>query len=203
MGLREKKKQLRRQAILDAADRLFHSRGYKKTRVSDIVTAANISQKTFFNYFPRKEAVLESLMVVWFQHNESIFSNWEVEVLSGTRAALPPHLDRRLELIERDRDLLQMVMRHTRLLFQASPNHPEIESAFKKNFEQRRQQVQLAQERGELRTDISAQEICQLYDGLRTTVVHSWLKDEGCKSGELRKLYHHAMQIFTQGLSPE
>src|ERR1700720_1652257 len=57
-GLRERKKARLRQEIIDTAVRLFRKRGYEKTRIDDIVQALEISQPTFFRYFPSKDAVL-------------------------------------------------------------------------------------------------------------------------------------------------
>jgi AcrR family transcriptional regulator len=54
-GLRERKKQLTRQALLAAAERLFEQRGYDNVTVAEIADAANISVKTLFTYFASKE----------------------------------------------------------------------------------------------------------------------------------------------------
>jgi AcrR family transcriptional regulator len=58
MGLRERKKAQTRRAIEDAAFRLFEKRGYHATTVADLAEAADIAPRTFFAYFPSKEAVV-------------------------------------------------------------------------------------------------------------------------------------------------
>jgi AcrR family transcriptional regulator len=57
-GLRERKKQKTRSAIQREALRLFQAQGYDATTVEQIAEAAEISQSTFFRYFPTKEDVV-------------------------------------------------------------------------------------------------------------------------------------------------
>jgi AcrR family transcriptional regulator len=57
-GLRERKKQRTREQIVEAAMALFAERGYHATTIADIATAASVAPRTFFTYFPSKEAVV-------------------------------------------------------------------------------------------------------------------------------------------------
>jgi AcrR family transcriptional regulator len=58
MGLRERKRQHTRQQLINAAMRLFEEKGYEQTTVAEIALAADVSTKTFFNYFTSKDEVL-------------------------------------------------------------------------------------------------------------------------------------------------
>jgi AcrR family transcriptional regulator len=61
-GLRERKKQQTRQAIADAAKRLFLERGFDQVSVAEVARAANVSEQTVFNYFPTKEDLVYERM---------------------------------------------------------------------------------------------------------------------------------------------
>lgn len=57
-GLRERKKAKTRARIQHEALALFRTQGYGATTVEQIAAAAEVSQSTFFRYFPTKEAVV-------------------------------------------------------------------------------------------------------------------------------------------------
>jgi len=61
-GLRQRKKAKLRDEMTRTALELFVTNGYRQTRVSDIVDRLDISQPTFFRYFPSKEAVLREVI---------------------------------------------------------------------------------------------------------------------------------------------
>jgi AcrR family transcriptional regulator len=54
-GLRERKKRQTRELIAVAAMELFQERGFDSVTVADVARAADVSEKTVFNYFPTKE----------------------------------------------------------------------------------------------------------------------------------------------------
>lgn len=57
-GLRDRRKTRQREAIVDAAIRLFDNHGIDATTMEDIAEAVEVSRATVFNYFPYKEAIL-------------------------------------------------------------------------------------------------------------------------------------------------
>ncbi|MGW0701201.1 TetR/AcrR family transcriptional regulator [Streptomyces sp. NPDC002867] len=56
-GLRARKKQRTRDALVRVALELFTTQGYERTTVDEIVDAVEVSQRTFFRYFASKEEV--------------------------------------------------------------------------------------------------------------------------------------------------
>lgn len=75
MSLRERKKERTRRALGDAAVDLFLERGFDATTIEDIVAAAGVSRRTFFRYFPTKEAA-------FFASHDDRFAQFE-EVVSS------------------------------------------------------------------------------------------------------------------------
>jgi AcrR family transcriptional regulator len=57
-GLREHKKRVMRQRLSDVATGMFLERGFDAVRVAEVAEACGVSEKTVFNYFPVKEALV-------------------------------------------------------------------------------------------------------------------------------------------------
>lgn len=53
-GLRDRKKQRTRAAIAEVAMRLFEREGFDRVTVARIAASAEVSEKTVYNYYPRK-----------------------------------------------------------------------------------------------------------------------------------------------------
>jgi AcrR family transcriptional regulator len=57
-SLRERHAERTRDAIVAAAFELFAAKGYAETTIDEIAERADVAPRTFFRYFPAKEAVL-------------------------------------------------------------------------------------------------------------------------------------------------
>lgn len=56
--LRAQKKENTRQALVEAAWALFRDKGYDATTIEEIADAAQVAKRTYFRYFPTKEAIV-------------------------------------------------------------------------------------------------------------------------------------------------
>ncbi|MEO8529125.1 MAG: TetR family transcriptional regulator [Pseudolysinimonas sp.] len=87
LGLRERKRVATRQAILRAALQVVRERGLDNATVDEISRVADISPRTFFNYFPSKEEAI-------LGETPSLEGNPEVEWFVTDRGAILPGLAR-------------------------------------------------------------------------------------------------------------
>ncbi|KPM56124.1 TetR family transcriptional regulator [Frankia sp. R43] len=92
-GLRERKKARTRAAIQTHALRLFREQGYQATTIEQIIDAADVSETTFFRYFPTKEHVvlqddLDPLIIEAFQNQPP-----ELSPVQAIRAAVRHQFD--------------------------------------------------------------------------------------------------------------
>jgi AcrR family transcriptional regulator len=114
-GLRELKKQRTRESIAETARQLFAERGFERVPVAEIARAAEVSEQTVFNYFPRKED-----LVFWR------LESFEDELLAAIREredgeSVPRAfgrfiLRRRGLLAERDPDARERLVEITRMI---------------------------------------------------------------------------------------
>lgn len=67
LTLAERKRQLVRDELAEAALRLLARQGFEQTTVDQLAVAAGVSRRTFFRYFASKEDVVISSVVVVFE----------------------------------------------------------------------------------------------------------------------------------------
>lgn len=89
-SLRERKKQQTRDQLIDAAFALFEQRGYDHVSAAEIAEQANVSERTFYRYFPTKEDVIFPDADEKMRHVDDLVANLpkSMSVLQGMRAGI-------------------------------------------------------------------------------------------------------------------
>jgi len=193
-GLRERKKARLRQQIIDTSIRLFRKRGYEKTRVEDIVRVLEISQPTFFRYFPSKDAVLREVGRRGFA---CIKEHLETELSSeaSTAERLRRMYQGMAREVESDRPLWRAVVLSGAMDPVRSPEmrHPEeIACSLLRAI------LVEGQKRGEITREFPVAHLADFMEGLYTTLVRRWAVDlTGPHS--LSERVHSAVEFFLSG----
>ena len=148
-----------RERLFRAALALFGKKGFAQTTVEDITEAADVGKGTFFNYFPTKEHILMAF-------GEMQLGKLEAIVCDAKQSDLPM------------RDVLRMlVLRMTeepirnpaivRALLLANLSSVHVRGAMLRIHDRNRallgKLIRHGQERSEIRTDLPAEEIAQVW----------------------------------------
>jgi AcrR family transcriptional regulator len=173
LGLRERKKARLRQQIIDTAIRLFRKHGYEKTRVEDIVRVLEISQPTFFRYFPSKDAVLRDVAVRGITCiTEQLRSELATQATTAERLlGLYVDLARQTEA---DRPLWQAMVLSGAMDPVRSPDvreHEEVAVGVLREI------LAQGQERGEITRAFPVVHLAEFMEGLYKVVVREWAVD--------------------------
>jgi TetR/AcrR family transcriptional regulator, cholesterol catabolism regulator len=196
-GLRERKKARLRQQIIETALHLFRQRGYEKTRIDDIVHTLEISQPTFFRYFPSKDAVLGEVG----QRGFACITDHLRKELSS-EATTSEHLRRLYQELARyaegDRPLWQAVVLSGAMDPVRSPNmreHKECALGLLREI------LAQGQNRGEVSRAFPVEHLAEFMEGLYNTVVRQWAVDL-TGPHKLSDRVNSAVEFFLCGVRP-
>jgi len=196
-GLRERKKVRLRQQIIDTSIRLFRKRGYENTRIDDIVQILEISQPTFFRYFPSKDAVLREVGRRGFacmkEHLET-----ELSSRASTTERLREMYHTMAGEVESDRPLWQAVVLSGAMDPVRSPEMRQPEEITESLLQEI---LAEGQKRGEITRIFPAVHLAEFMEGLYTTVVRRWAVDlTGAHS--LSDRVSSAVEFFLHAVEP-
>lgn len=194
-GLRERKKAKLRQQIIETSIRLFRKRGYENTRVDDIVQVLEISQPTFFRYFPSKDAVLREVGRRGFA---CIKEHLETELSSDaiTAERLRRMYEGMAREVESDRPLWRAVV----LSGAMDPvRSPEIRRPEEIAVSLLREILAEGQKRDEITRAFPVAHLAEFMEGLYTTVVRRWAIDLTGPHSLIERV-RSAVEFFLRGV---
>lgn len=206
-GLRERKKWQTRRELLAIAQQLFTENEFAEVTVEQIAELANVSQKTFFNYFQNKSQFLSAYMRDWLL-GIGFWSFEDAPIVDCHSAIIPTDTGEQLEWIIEHRRMLKMAMQQTdffdfvySLDEHSSTFDAELHTAIRKP---RQERVAQAQAQGLVRDDMPTAQVCQLYDAVRVDVVRRWLflRDEDATPALLREWFDTQVDAMVKGIEP-
>ncbi len=182
--------------IVSAAWKLFYEQGYDNTTVEDIIFESGTSKGSFYHYFEGKDALLGSLSMIFDEKYEEL------------RREMNPEQNAVDKLIYINRELFAMIDNQVSVELLARLFSTQLTTRGEKHLLDRnrtyfklvQQIVRQGQERHELRTDITANEIVNDYAMFERALMYDW-----CLSGGEYALARYAgrmMPAFLRGYLP-
>ena len=160
--------------IISAAWKLFYEQGYEDTTVEDIVFESETSKGSFYHYFDGKDALLGTLAYVFDEKYEQL------------RETMDPKLDAMEKLVYLNHELFAMIdggisidlltrLLSTQLLARGEKHLLDRNRTY---FRLLRQIIDEGQKAGQLRADLSVNEIVKAYALWERALMYDW-----CLSG--------------------
>ncbi len=192
-GRRERRRTETRERIFRAALDLFAERGFMETTVEDITEAADVGKGTFFNYFPTKEHVL---------------ATYGAERLATVERALHEAKKGELPVMDVLRDLATGIAGQAaespalvRAIYAAHASCTAVRDELQTRMHTARrllgQIFRLAQERGEVRRDVSPMVLARQVQIIFHGVMGSWALNP---AGTLRGTAEQIWDLLLPGL---
>jgi TetR/AcrR family transcriptional regulator, fatty acid metabolism regulator protein len=197
-SVREESRAVYRQAIVEAAMRIFGQTGFHETKIADIATEAGVATGTLYNYFSSKEEIFQSI------HDNG-------------RARLAAELAQQVSI----EDPLVRLRAIVRVMFGFLEEHGVLFTIYvqlgarpmdfkrpggDKSDEEFHQQFlamlagSIAEAGDRVRADIPAETLAWVFGGLMHGAITQWIFG-GCQPG-LRTQTDTIMELFLNGATP-
>ena len=142
-----------------AAWKLFYEQGYDNTTVDDIVEESGTSKGSFYHYFEGKDALLSSLSFLFDEKYEELMPSVDPEMNSVEKLL---YLNRELfGVIENTVSLELLARLFSSQLITKGERH--LLDSSRIYYKVLRQIISEGQQRGQIRDDVTANEISKLY----------------------------------------
>jgi AcrR family transcriptional regulator len=192
---RERRSAEIRERLFRSALDLFAKNGFAETTVEDITNAADVGKGTFFNYFPSKDHILLAFGEMQLAKLETAIeeARHTKEPMRKFLRALP---ERMTQEPTRHPGIIRVLLQ---AFLAASPVREAMLDLQKRILSAQSQMIRLGQERGEIRDDIPASELAQVF---RQTIFGTLLIWSLYGDGTLRSRMERSFDVVWSGLQP-
>ena len=159
-----------RMKIINAAWELFYENGYESTTIEDIVERSETSKGTFYHHFSGKDALLSTLSYLFDDKYELLES--EID-LNGDAYQTLLMLNKELFFMIENRISLDLLARmySTQLVTSGDKHLLDNNRTY---FKLLRKVIIHGQQNGQLRSDISTNEILKAYALFERALLYDW-----------------------------
>ena len=166
----EKRGKNTKKKIVSAAWRLFYEQGYENTTVDEIIEASGTSRGSFYHYFSGKDALLGSLSFMFDEKYEELIPQMDPGMSAYDKLLF---LNQELFSMIEDTISLDLLARmySTQLVTSGERHLLDHNRIY---FRLIRRIAVEGQARGELRSDISVNEITKLYALCERALLYDW-----------------------------
>lgn len=181
--------------IISAAWKLFYENGFEDTTIEDIIYESQTSRGSFYHYFPSKNALLGTLAYIFDEKYDELKTK-----LTEEQPVLDQliYLNHELFAMIEDsisRDLLASLL-STQLFAQGEKQLLDHNRTY---FKLLKSIITRGRKKGELRDDMSTQEITKLYALWERALLYEWCLSGGDYS--LTGYTDHLTPIFLKTIS--
>ncbi len=179
--------------IVSAAWKLFYEQGYEDTTVEDIIFESETSKGTFYHYFEGKDALLGTLSTLFDEKYEALTQTMDksanaIDILAWLNRELFAMVDNSVPM-----ELLAGLL-STQLTTRGEKHLLDRNRYY---FRLLREIILAGQERGEIRSDFSVNEISKAYAMMERALMYDWCLCSGEYS--LCKYSQTMMGMFLEG----
>ena len=195
LGLRERQRQARGEAILEAAFALIVEQGYDALTMEALAARVGISRQTLYHHFASREDIVLRAVLTLMERG--------IYAIQSFDASLPPveRLKRIVRWLLESRfqpvTAALVKVRHSLMSVKA---HPDYQSASERRVSALAQIVVAAQDAGELRADLPSRLIVQMMLGLVSATSYEELIAAGQTT--LPEVAEAIIAVFFTGLRP-
>jgi len=192
-GRRERRRSETHERIFRAAMRLFAERGFLNTSVEDITEAADVGKGTFFNYFPTKGHVLQTLAEIQIGNVTAA-----LEDAREGRDSMREVLFRLARALSREPGKSPALVRSLMAAMQSSESVQQLITAnLARGRELLAEMMRIGQQRGEIRRDFPPEVLARLFQQTQFGMLKIWTLHP---PGPLEPWIEQTFEVFWSGI---